>query len=107
MNGTKEFGLHDFPEHRDNLEEQMVNLGMEACKTHEQRAEYVRRLVRGIFQSDLPGIGVVRKTKLVFGKESFTPIPEFEHMLATWNDFPNDELAKIIEEERSIVDKSV
>lgn len=74
---------------------------MEACKTHEERAAYVRRLVRGIFRSDLPGVTVMGDTKLVYGahEAGLMPIPEFEHMLDTWRDFPRAELATIIKEE--------
>ena len=103
MNRTgKDFGSQDYPEHRRRLEEQAANLGMEACKTHEERADYVRRLVRGIFKSDLPDVRVIAGTKLVYGEAGLNPIPEFERVIGTWRDFPSTELARIIEEERAV-----
>lgn len=106
MGNHKEFGLQDYPEHRRHLEEEERQLGMEACKTHQQRSDYIRRLVRGIFHSDLSGVQVLNKTRLVFGKKSFTPIPEFERILDTWADFPLDELAEIFEREQARAKKT-
>lgn len=97
----KHFGLDDFPEHRRHLEEQQVHLGMEACATQEERAGYVRWLVRGIFASDLPGVAVMAGPRMVFGESTLTPIPEFERILNEWKDFPRDQIEKIIDEEQA------
>lgn len=75
---------------------------MEECKTREERADYVRRLVRGIFR-DLTDVSVIERTKLVAGGSSgLSPIPEFEQLLDTWRDFPRTQLAEIIEQERAL-----
>lgn len=100
MHTQRTFGLHDVPEHRHNLKKQAANLGMEVCKTDEQRADYIRTLVQGIFQSDLPGIQVINETQIVSGGSSMTAIPEFERVLNTWRDFPRHALARIIQEEQ-------
>lgn len=100
----KDFGLNDYPEHRAHLEEQSANLGLESAKSQEQREVYARRLVRGILTSDLlDNVRVVGETKLVHGQGGGHPIPEFERMVNTWTNFPQETLARIIEEEQRAI----
>lgn len=105
MGESKIFGPQDFPEHRRNLLEQAENPGMEACVTHQQRADYIRRLVRGIFASDLPDLSIIGETRLVFGTGAGIPIPELERVRSTWLEFPAREIAEIIQQERARAEK--
>jgi hypothetical protein len=92
--------MSDYPEHRAHLQEQAQNRGMETCTTQAQRERYARRLIRGIFKSDLPNVSVVGETTIVYGDGSLTRVPELENLKETWRNFPKALLIRIINEEQ-------